>query len=137
MIRILLASAAFLFVLAGASSSASAMSCQRQIVSRGDYQVRVQRLCGEPAQRIQSTVERARQVLVRTAGGALVANEVRVSVLVERWVYDFGPRRLMRELTFEDGVLVNIRTVGRGLRARKAEADAPKAVAPRWALPRR
>ena len=39
-----------------------------------------------------------------------VARDVAVTraVVIERWVYDRGPRQFVRYLTFEDGVLVAI-----------------------------
>lgn len=98
------------------ASSAEALSCQRRIVARGDSQVRVQQLCGEPAAKNQRVVERSSAVVV-PAGNGYLADSVSVSVLVERWTYDFGPRRSMQELTFEDGVLVNVRTRGYGTAA--------------------
>ena len=97
------------------TESASALSCQRRIISRGDSQAKVQRLCGQPAMRNQRVVENTLAAVtpVNTQGTQLV-QATSVSVLVERWTYDFGPRRLMHELIFEDGILVRTRTNGYG-----------------------
>jgi hypothetical protein len=35
-------------------------------------------------------------------------------VIVTEWVYNFGPRKLMRRLVFHGGVLVEIDTIGYG-----------------------
>jgi hypothetical protein len=37
-----------------------------------------------------------------------------VSVRIDVWIYDFGPQRFMEELTFENGILRQLRTLGRG-----------------------
>jgi hypothetical protein len=37
-----------------------------------------------------------------------------VPVPVETWTYNLGPQKLMRQLRFEDGVLVWIRTLEHG-----------------------
>ncbi len=96
------------------TSDAEAMSCQRRIVSRGDSQAKVVTLCGDPMSRTSRTIQNSSSVLVPLAQGGFVAQTQSVSIVQERWVYNFGPRRLMRELTFEDGILVRIRTLGYG-----------------------
>ncbi len=96
------------------ASEASALSCQRRIISRGAPQYRVQRYCGQPASRHERVVERTTQVLTRDAYGQLVSRGRTDAVLVETWVYDFGPRRLLQVLTFEHGILVNLDTDGYG-----------------------
>jgi len=37
-------------------------------------------------------------------------------VVITEYVYNFGPRKLMRRLLFEGGVLVSIETLGYGYR---------------------
>ena len=39
-----------------------------------------------------------------------------IEVAVEIWTYNFGPDRLMQRLKIEDGVVVEIRTLGYGYR---------------------
>ncbi len=104
---------AFFFCLF-AGSTAHAMSCRGRIIDVGDAAARVRAYCGEPATITERVVERSRSVYVRGPGGALVRDEVSVSVAVEEWVYDFGPQRFMEELTFEDGELRQIRELGYG-----------------------
>jgi len=106
------------FLLAAAAlfdaSDAEALSCQRRIISRGDPMAKVVSLCGQPAQRTQRLVTRSQTVGTRIVNGQALFSTVSATVEVSKWVYDFGPLRLMRELTFEDGVLIQIRTLGRG-----------------------
>lgn len=96
------------------ASTASAMRCGNRLVVVGDASARVRGLCGEPAEITERVVERSRQVYVRGPNGSLIGDRVSVSVVVQRWVYDFGPQRFMRELVFEDGRLVQINTLGYG-----------------------
>lgn len=104
-------------------STAFAMRCGTRLVSDGDNPARVRSLCGDPAN-VSSRVE-SRSVTVhrRLPDGSIVSESVMVSVEVEVWVYDLGPRRFMRELTFEDGRLVHIRTLGYGTARAEERAD--------------
>ncbi|MFT5353847.1 MAG: hypothetical protein ACI9KE_001047 [Polyangiales bacterium] len=105
------------------SSDASAMSCQRRVVSRGDSQVRVLQYCGTPELKSERLIQNSRSILVPLAGGGFALQAQGVSVIQERWVYNFGPRRLMREITFEDGIIVRIRTLGYGSERSAAAAE--------------
>ena len=42
-------------------------------------------------------------------------------VALTEYVYNFGPRKLMRRLMFEGGVLVKIDTIGYGFREKKSK----------------
>lgn len=119
------------FLLAAAAlfdaADAEALSCQRRIISRGDPMAKVVALCGEPAQQSQRLVTRSQTIGTRVVNGQAVFSTVSATVQVSKWVYDFGPLRLMRELTFEDGVLVRIRTLGRGGITPRVEDTGPTA----------
>ena len=95
-------------------STAFAMRCDNRLVVDGDAPSRVRSLCGDPADATTRVESRSITVHRRLSDGTIVSESVMVSVQVEVWVYDFGPRRFMRELTFEDGRLVRIRTLGYG-----------------------
>lgn len=97
-----------------AGSTAHALSCRGRIVDVGDPAARVRALCGEPASISERVIERSRAVVGRGPGGTLIRDAVSVSVVVQEWVYDFGPQRFMQELTFEDGELRVIRALGYG-----------------------
>jgi hypothetical protein len=109
-----LALTAALVATAATASPAHALSCRGRLIDRGDAPSRVRRLCGEPSDVTTRRVERERTVLRRGPGGTVVSDRVSVTVEVQEWVYDFGPRRLVRRLTFEDGELVHIATEGYG-----------------------
>jgi len=42
-------------------------------------------------------------------------------VVLTEFVYNFGPRKLMRRLMFEGGILVKIETIGYGYRETKSK----------------
>ena len=80
-------------------------SCKRAIHSTGDTMGEVMLRCGLPDQEyrwVEEIAEGTRYV------------EHRVQVPYERWVYNLGPRRFLRILTFRRGRLVDQKTGGRG-----------------------
>jgi len=109
------------------AADAEALSCQRRIISRGDPMAKVLALCGQPAQQTQRLVSRSQTIGTRIIDGQTVFDTISATVEVSKWVYDFGPQRLMRELTFEDGTLVRIRTLGRGGVTQAREETGPTA----------
>ena len=123
--------------LLGFTADAQALSCQKRIVSRGDSQARVRALCGEPVQVDEAVLERSRMVLRAGPGRTVVGDQVAYSVVVAKWTYDFGPQRLMQELTFENGTLTQLRTLGRGglptVQARASQRRLPSGAADRYA----
>jgi hypothetical protein len=110
--RILLACFAFLLA-SGFEAGAEAFYCQNRLVIVGDAQARVRSLCGDPASISERVVSRTQRVYVRV-NGAVVADEITVSEVIEFWVYDFGPRRFMQELQFSSGRLRSIEALGYG-----------------------
>ncbi len=100
------------------TASAQALSCQQRLIAVGDSSARVMQLCGEPAEIVQRTESRSRVVQRRAADGTIIADTVTVTVVLEHWTYDFGPRRFMRRLVFEEGVLVRLSTLGYGTAGR-------------------
>ncbi len=107
------------FFWAAGPSNASAFWCEQRLVRTGDALSYVRSVCGEPASAISRTESRTHFVGGtlqdgRTFGGTAVTTTVQIDVLV----YDFGPTRFMEELTFENGVLVSSRRLGRGTRRR-------------------
>lgn len=115
-----LAAAVTAAVLLGLSAPAEAFRCKSRVVGDGMHEAEVIRLCGEPVS-VQDLgyVIRAfgygnRSLLTlrrnRDFGPAFYHREV----LVKEMLFNFGPRRLMRQVRFEDGVVTSIRTMGYG-----------------------
>jgi hypothetical protein len=97
------------------ASSASALDCNRRLVVVGDPAIYVRDICGEPAQ-ITTRTESRTQFVSLPGRGAVIGAAHTVTVEIEVWIYDFGPRRFMEELTFENGILRSLRPLGYGRR---------------------
>ncbi len=104
------------------ADSVFAMRCGNKLVDTGDSQFKVYKLCGEPAFVKKRTIHRSG--LPRTQyiwlDNSFSDNELlfhqrsHVEVLVEEWTYNFGPNRFIRQIRFEDGIVVKIDTQGYG-----------------------
>lgn len=103
---------------------AAAFRCGSKLVQDGMHEAQVLAVCGEPATRrdLGYTLRvfdiRHRRRLgsgwteYRSGGYGHIAQEV----VITEYVYNFGPRKLMRRLLFEGGVLVSIESLGYGYR---------------------
>ena len=100
---------------------AHAFRCGSKLVRDGMHEQQVVARCGQPttirhlgrtmrAYDYFSHVRRHGYTYWRTPGFSHLATEV----VVTEYVYNFGPRKLMRRLVFEGGVLVSIETIGYG-----------------------
>ena len=98
-----------------ASAPAQALRCGNDLVTRGDRTGEVRALCGEPEQIDERLERRTRGVLDRLSGAYVETTE---TVEIVEWTYDFGPRRLVRQLRFENGRLVSEDSLGFGSRRR-------------------
>ncbi len=106
--KTILSAASLAAALAASGASADSMRCGTKLITDGDPMDKVVALCGDPA-----AIER-REIL-RPYGyhrGALVHSSYEVSV--ELWTYNFGPNKLMYRLRFEDGLLMDVDTLGHG-----------------------
>lgn len=99
-----------LALAASAAPHAYAMRCGITLVAEGQWTYEVLERCGEPVERHVRTVFQG----VNT-GYAIAGYSALWSVVVEEWIYDLGPHRLRRLLRFEDGQLVEIETLDRGV----------------------
>jgi len=92
-------------------NSAYAMRCGRNLVVEGDYIEEVIAQCGEPdsVQTHTEVVSRTLRFPYRT----LDTTEY-IEIQVEEWVYNLGPSRFQQYLRFENGVLVEVKSLGRG-----------------------
>lgn len=93
-----------------ASAEAGALRCDHKLITEGDRGVEVKRYCGEPI----AVKKRRAARTVYSHRGRILERGFRTEVLVERWTYNFGPNRLMRVITLEDGVVTDIEVLGYG-----------------------
>lgn len=91
---------------------AQAFRCGTHLVHDGDTRAEVRARCGEP-----SDIERRsvwRRPVVWIDGRRYFVSQDLVEIPVESWIYNLGPNRLMRRVRFEDGVVVEVETLGYG-----------------------
>jgi hypothetical protein len=93
---------------------ALAFRCGSRLVTEGDQAAAAIAICGPPTDISRSTILRAPWVWRN--GRAFRVPGDQIEVVVETWTYNFGPDRLMQRLRIEDGVVVEIRTLGYGYR---------------------
>lgn len=106
----------WLFILLVASGVAAAapgsFRCGNDLVLEGDVRSRVRVKCGEPTEVSHSVAWRS-PVYWHHGYPYHLGGSVR-EVPVEVWTYNRGPNSFMRRLRFEDGVLIEIETLGYG-----------------------
>src|SRR5574343_415246 len=84
---------------------AMALRCGRQLVQVGDHKLDVLDRCGEPQWTDQRMGVRGNRL--RHPYGALELDQFE-QVLIDEWVYNFGPRKFKQYLYFENGILKKI-----------------------------
>ncbi|MDH4110568.1 MAG: DUF2845 domain-containing protein [Gammaproteobacteria bacterium] len=105
-----------LFLLAEA---AFAFRCGSRVVQEGMHQWEVVEICGEPVSvRHVGFVVRAYDPRRHDGRDSYIyANGYRYyneEIEVVEMIFNFGPRKLIRKLKFEGGILTSIRTMGYG-----------------------
>lgn len=114
--------AALLLVALVAAEPAHAFRCKSKIVKDGMHEQQVIAICGEPTTRrmlgyaVRSLDYGWRQLRAGGFERRHFPGYARFSeeVIVTEYVYNFGPRKLMRRLVFEGGILVRIESIGYG-----------------------
>jgi len=109
--EVLLTSLVIALAAAGAAR-ADSFRCGNKLVTDGDPAGKVLALCGEPSA-IRRT-EILRRPMYWIGGRPFYYSEEPVLVAVEFWTYNLGPNKLMRRLRLEDGIVVEIETLGTG-----------------------
>lgn len=115
--------AAFVVAVTLGSAPAHAFRCGNKIVARDMHEAQVRRACGAPTtmRHIGRTLRNIDIPITRHHGGGWTSRHFPgygfvQEVVVTEYVYNFGPRKLMRRLIFEGGVLVSIESLGYGYR---------------------
>lgn len=111
-------------------ATADSLRCGRALVSDGDHPGKVLLECGEPLYKEHKTIYRSglpnrypgwsgsggfqQRYETLTEREIALHNRSTVEVPVEVWVYNFGRSALMKEITFVDGRLTEIKSLGYG-----------------------
>lgn len=104
------------------ATPAHAFRCGSRIVVKDMHEAEVRRACGEPTtMRHIGRALRHIDVPIRSGQGGWMTERFpgygfTQEVILTEYVYNFGPRKLMRRLIFEGGVLVSIESLGYGYR---------------------
>ncbi len=96
-----------------AASPAYAFRCGTHLITEGATRSEVVAKCGEPTE-VDQRSSILRRATAWIGGHPVVVGDGLVEVPVEVWIYNLGPNKLMRRLRFEDGLLVDIDTLGYG-----------------------
>ncbi|HEU4601122.1 MAG TPA: DUF2845 domain-containing protein [Steroidobacteraceae bacterium] len=99
-------------LLVGTAAHADAMRCGSRLITTGDTRAMVREFCGEPADIVTRTILQRPNFMLH--GQTYFLNEGYVEVPVEVWTYNLGPNRLMRRVSFIDGNVDSIETLGYG-----------------------
>jgi Protein of unknown function (DUF2845) len=98
-------------VLCLSAAPAHALRCGKRLVRVGDSTAKVLRICGEPESRDARVVYR---ILHEKNSEHPARDSVYIPILIEEWVYDFGPNRFRQQLHFEEHILRHIQPLGYG-----------------------
>ena len=113
----ILATAVVGLAMMALSDPAHAFRCKSRIIQDGMHEAEVIRLCGEPVSvRSLGYVVRSYPVGRGTAEWRRrgIYGHYLQEVLATEMLFNFGPRKLMRRVVFEGGILTSISTMGYG-----------------------
>jgi Protein of unknown function (DUF2845) len=101
-----------LLALGGLPGLASAaMRCGSKIIDRGTSSAEVTSFCGPPVQVDRTTAYQGGKT-IRDGNGRVTGTGA--DIQIEFWTYNFGPNLLMERVRIEDGVVVEVQSLGYG-----------------------
>jgi hypothetical protein len=110
---VLLGTAAAAGTYPSAAGADEGFRCESgRIVSRGDHSYEVRKNCGDPDHVARRTETRkVKYRIIRWVQGVAeeATEEREVEVQIDEWVYDMGPNRLVRFVSFENGRVIDVR----------------------------
>lgn len=86
------------------------MRCGNLLISEGDNFAEVENICGAA----DSTIDMGTKVIYKQVQQGEQSAAIAESIKQDLWVYNRGPNKLIRNLYFENGILVRIESGGRG-----------------------
>jgi hypothetical protein len=91
---------------------AESIRCGSQLIEKGSTSVDLLEYCGQPAQVVKNGVVNGLIGNTHTPGG--VTSQATGDFEIETWTYDFGPNQLMERVRIENGIVVQIDSLGYG-----------------------
>jgi hypothetical protein len=91
---------------------AESIRCGSQLILKGSTSADLIEYCGKPKQVTRNGTVIGLVVNTYTAGG--VNSQATGDFEVETWTYDFGPNQLMERVRIENGIVVQIDSLGYG-----------------------
>jgi hypothetical protein len=95
-----------------AAAATSNFRCGSELITKGNRQSEVLAYCGPPSDVVRTSTWRTPAYW--HFGRRYYYGDGLVEMPVELWTYNLGPSNLMRELRFEGGALVSVRSLGYG-----------------------
>ncbi|WP_426755912.1 DUF2845 domain-containing protein [Myxococcus sp. Y35] len=96
------------------AAEAASLRCGRALVSDGALKSEVLAKCGEPEAKDFRTVTDSAGSWTPEPNGGATTERRSVTREYEDWTYNFGPRRLIQVVTFENGRLIDVKSAGYG-----------------------
>ncbi len=111
--------AVLLIVVLLATNPAHAFRCKSKLIMDGMHEQQVIAACGKPTtmRHLGYAVQGYRSSYpggINTGRSYPGYGNLHHQVIITEYVYNFGPRKFMRRLIFEGGVLVTIESIGYG-----------------------
>lgn len=103
-----------LLVLVPTFASADSIRCGSQLASEGATQVEVWQRCGEPLSKFSRVEVISDEQKTKNRNGTSAGTVRTITRTIDEWTYNFGPTNFMQLVTFVDGRLVNVRSLGYG-----------------------
>jgi hypothetical protein len=107
---------AILLLLSVSPTTALGFYCDRSIINEGKSIDYVLEKCGQPSYSQEHTEYRVLRYTPPDYPYPGMVEERAIPIIIQEWKYNFGPNRFMRYLRFENGILKEIESIGRGYR---------------------
>jgi hypothetical protein len=91
---------------------AESIRCGSQLILKGSTSADLLEYCGKPTQVTRNGTVNGLTGNTYTAGG--IISQETGDFEVETWTYDFGPNQLMQRVRIENGIVVQIDSLGYG-----------------------
>ena len=104
--------AIFALLLAPSLLFAESITCGSQLIEKGSTSADLLEYCGKPTQVTRNG--RVNGLIGNTHTASGITSQATGDFDVETWTYDFGPNLLMEQVRIENGIVVQIDSLGYG-----------------------